>query len=78
MRRRVLVRIDGAGASHDLVDHLLGMSFPQWKVLFTCGWAIADDDEAAIAAIPASAWKPGTAQDGTPEKDKDVARSPAS
>ena len=49
------------------------MSSPQWKVLFTCGWAITEADEAAIMAIPASAWKPGIAQDGTVEQDKDVA-----
>jgi hypothetical protein len=73
MRRRILVRVDGAGASHDLMQHLLGMSSPQWKVLFTCGWAITAADEAAIAALPASAWKPGITQDGAAEKDKDVA-----
>jgi hypothetical protein len=73
LRRRLLVRIDGAGASHDLIEHLLAMSSPQWKVHFTCGWAITEADEAAIMAIPASAWKPGIAQDGTPEQDKDVA-----
>jgi hypothetical protein len=73
LRRRVLVRIDGAGASHDLIEHLLGMSSPQWKVLFTSGWAITEADEAAIMAIPAGTWKPGTAQDGTVEQDKDVA-----
>lgn len=72
LRRRLLVRIDGAGASHDLVKHLLGMSSPQWKVHFTCGWAITEADEAAIMAIPAGAWKPGIAQDGTPEQDKEV------
>src|SRR5512142_2417605 len=40
LRRRLLIRIDGAGASHELIEHLPGMSSPQWKVLFTCGWAI--------------------------------------
>ena len=38
-RRKIMVRVDGAGASHDLIGHLLGMSSPQWKVMFTCGWA---------------------------------------
>ena len=73
LRRRLLIRIDGAGASHDLVKHLLGMSSPQWKVHFTCGWAITEADEAAITAVPAGAWKPGITQDGTPEQDKEVA-----
>ena len=30
-------------------------------------------DEDAIRRVPAGAWKPGTAQDGTAEEDKDVA-----
>ena len=71
-RRKILVRIDGAGASHDLVKHLLGMSSPRKILLFTCGWMITAADEAAIMQVPESAWKPGIAQDGTAEEDKDV------
>jgi hypothetical protein len=72
-RRKVLVRVDGAGASHDLVNHLLSLSSSRTTVLFTCGWMITDADEQAIALIPAGAWQPGTAQDGAAEDDKDVA-----
>ena len=72
-RRRILVRVDGAGASHDLVKHLLALSSPRRTVLFTCGWMITAADEDAIAAVPAGAWKPGIAQDGGIEEDKDVA-----
>jgi hypothetical protein len=72
-RARVLVRADGAGASHDLVKHLLSMSSPRRKVLLTCGWMITAADEDAIQMVPAKAWKPGIAQDGTPEGDKHVA-----
>ena len=72
-RARVLVRVDGAGASHELVKHLLGMSSPRRTVLFTCGWMITAADEAAIMQVPAGAWKPGTGQDGKAEEDKDVA-----
>ena len=72
-RAQVLVRVDGAGASHDLVKHLLAMSSPRRKVLFTCGWMITAADEDAIMAVPAGAWKPGIGQDGTAEEDKDVA-----
>jgi len=42
-------------------------------LLFTCGWMITAADEDAIKLVPADAWKPGTAQDGTAEQDKDVA-----
>jgi hypothetical protein len=41
-RRQVLVRVDGAGASHKLVEHLLGLSTERKALLFTCGWTILD------------------------------------
>ena len=72
-RRKILVRVDGAGASHELIKHLLSMSSPRRKVLFTCGWMITEADEQAIAMLPAGAWKPGIAQDGSPEEDKAAA-----
>jgi hypothetical protein len=72
-RRKILVRVDGAGASHDLMKHLLSLTSPRRSLLFTCGWMITAADETAIAQVPAGAWKPGIAQDGTVEEDKDVA-----
>jgi hypothetical protein len=72
-RRKILVRIDGAGASHDLVKHLLKMSSPRRIALFTCGWMITPADEAAIMQVPAGAWEPGIGQDETIEEDKNVA-----
>jgi hypothetical protein len=72
-RRKMLVRVDGAGASHDLVKHLLALSSPRRTMLFTCGWMITAADEDAIGKVPAGAWKPGIAQDGALEKDKAVA-----
>jgi hypothetical protein len=71
-RRRVMVRIDGAGASHELIKHLLTLSSPRKTLLFTCGWMITASDEQAIAAVPEDAWKPGVRQDGSPEEDKDT------
>jgi hypothetical protein len=72
-RRRILIRLDGAGASHDLVKHLLSLSTKRMTVLFTCGWTILPADEEAIAALPGSAWQPGLLQDGGLEDDKDCA-----
>jgi hypothetical protein len=72
-RRRVLVRVDGAGASHELLKHLLKLSSPRRTVLFTCGWTILEADEQAIAALPPGAWEPGLLQDGGLEEDKDAA-----
>ncbi len=72
-RGKILVRVDGAGASHDLIKHLLSLGSPRRKVLFTTGWMITAADEDAIRLLPPAAWKPGAAQDGTAEKDKAVA-----
>jgi hypothetical protein len=72
-RRKILIRVDGAGASHELIAHLMSMSSARRIVLFTCGWMITAADEDAIRQVPAGAWKPGTGQDGTAEDDKDVA-----
>jgi hypothetical protein len=72
-RGKVMVRVDGAGASHDLIRHLLSLCSPRRKVLFTCGWMITAADEDAIRLLPAGAWIPGIAQDGGIEEDKQVA-----
>jgi hypothetical protein len=72
-RRKVLVRAGGAGASHELIKHLLSMSSPRRMLLFTCGWMITAADGDAIRQVPAAAWEPGIGQDGAVEEDKDVA-----
>jgi len=43
-RRKILIRVDGAGASHELVKHLLSLSSARRAVLFTCGWMITAAD----------------------------------
>jgi len=43
-RSRLLVRVDGAGASHELITHLLSLASPRRMVLFTCGWMITPAD----------------------------------
>jgi hypothetical protein len=58
-REKIMVRVDGAGASHELIKHLLSMSSPRRVLLFTCGWMITAADEDAIRQVPAGAWKPG-------------------
>ncbi len=73
MRSRLLVRVDGAGASHELITHLLSLSSRRRTVLFTCGWAITEADERAIAMLPAAAWQAAVDQDGTVQEDKHVA-----
>src|SRR5271166_1623611 len=52
MRSRLLVRVDGAGASHELIAHLLSLASRRRTVLFTCGWMITEADEQAISCPP--------------------------
>jgi len=73
MRSRLLVRVDGAGASHELIAHLLSLTSRRRIVLFTCGWAITETDEQAIRLLPADAWQAAVDQDGTVQKGTAVA-----
>ncbi len=73
MRSKLLVRVDGAGASHELIGHLLSLSSRRRTVLFTCGWAITEADEQAIRLLPATGWQAAVDQDGVVQDDKHVA-----
>ena len=74
-RRKILVRVDGAGASHDLVKHLLGMSSPRKILLFTCGWMITPSDEAAIMQVPAARGSPASPRTGRQRRTRASRRS---
>jgi Transposase DDE domain group 1 len=73
MRSKLLVRVDGAGASHELITHLLSLSSRRRAVLFTSGRAITGTDEQAIGLLPAAAWQAAVDQDGVVQEDKHVA-----
>jgi hypothetical protein len=72
-RRKILVRLDGAGTSHDFITHMMSLEIPGGKLYFTSGWTITETDENDIRQIPPEAWKPGVTQDGHAEDDSDVA-----
>jgi len=72
-RRRVLVRLDGAGTSHAFITHMMALEIPGGTLLFTSGWTITETDERDIRQIPDEAWKPGVTQNGHAEDDSDVA-----
>jgi hypothetical protein len=64
-RHNVLVRLDGAGFSHELLEHIAaggGKRGRHWE--FSVGWACTDVEMDAIARLPKPAWTPGTDQDG--------------
>lgn len=62
-RAKIWIRIDGAGATHELVEHMKGLSTTRRTVRFTVGWKITDVDETAIAALPDDAWQAAVRQD---------------
>lgn len=73
-RRRVLVRLDGAGFSHDLLEHIAadgGVRGRDWE--FSVGWSCTDTELDAIAALPTDAWTPGIDQNGDLVDDTFVA-----
>lgn len=56
MRRKIIVRIDGAGASHALLEHFHSLCTRWRRVYYTVGWKMTPADEAAIAGLPPTAW----------------------
>jgi hypothetical protein len=72
-RRKILIRVDGAGATHDLLEHLEQMNRLWRTVRFTVGWTITDTDETAMAAPPETAWTDSLDQDGTASDAAQVA-----
>jgi hypothetical protein len=61
---KILVRVDGAGATHDLLRHLEGLNTARRTVRYLVGWTITAADEQAIARLPATAWTDSLDQDG--------------
>ena len=73
-RRRVLVRLDGAGFSHALLEHIAaggGTKGRQWE--FSVGWSCTDREMNAIEQLPKSAWTTGIDQNGDTVHDTFVA-----
>ena len=64
-RHNVLVRLDGAGFSHELLEHIAargGKRGRHWE--FSVGWSCTGTEMDAIARLPEAAWTAGTDQDG--------------
>ncbi|MGH3833350.1 MAG: transposase [Pseudonocardiaceae bacterium] len=73
-RHRILVRLDGAGFSHQLLEHIAaggGVRGRDWD--FSVGWSCTDTELDAIARLPKSAWTGGIDQNGDPVADTFVA-----
>ncbi|MDX2915168.1 transposase [Streptomyces griseiscabiei] len=63
-RAKILVRVDGAGATHGLLKRLQALNTTRRMVRYTVGWTITPEDERAIACLPEAAWETSLRQDG--------------
>jgi hypothetical protein len=57
-RRKLMVTVDGAGASHGLITCLDKLaSRPRRQLTYSVGWALGERERDAIAGVPAKAWE---------------------
>jgi Transposase DDE domain group 1 len=61
LRRRVLIRTDSSGGTHDFLKWL---ARPGRRLAYSVGFTITEDIQDAILKIPASAWTPAYDADG--------------
>ena len=70
---KILVRVDGARATHELLTHLEALNTARRTVRYTVGWRIDGADERAIGQLPEAAWETSLHQDGTVQESYAVA-----
>jgi hypothetical protein len=73
-RRRLLIRSDGAGASHDLVGWLHEQGTVRGRTLeYSVGFAVTEHIRDAITRVPKKVWTPALDADGGVREGGDVA-----
>ncbi len=73
-RKKLLVRSDGAGASHDLLDWLTEQDRVRGRrVEYSVGFAVTQKIRDAIALVPKKVWSPATDAEGGIREGGDVA-----
>lgn len=73
-RRRLLIRSDGAGASHALLDWLTEQGQVRGRsVEYSVGFALTEHVRTAITLVPRQAWSPAVDADGGIRDGGDVA-----
>lgn len=56
-RRRLMVTVDGAGASHELIEHLDKLASRRgYQLIYSVGWALTGREKTAIRLVPERAW----------------------
>ncbi len=66
-RRDLLVTLDGAGASHGLVDHITTLNRrPGHRVQYSIGWDFGGRERTAVARVPTNSWSAVLDTEGKP------------
>ena len=69
-RKKLLIRADGAGASHGLLDWLTGLDAKRVRTVeYSVGYAVTDK---VIARGPQNAWQPAITAQGEPREHGDM------
>jgi DDE family transposase len=56
-RRDLLITIDGAGASHGLIEHITTLNAAPWRTVhYSIGWELGARERAALTRVPDHAW----------------------
>ncbi|MGI8305762.1 transposase [Saccharopolyspora hattusasensis] len=56
-RRRLMVTVDGAGASHELIAHLDKLASRRgYQLIYSVGWALTEREKTVIRLVPERAW----------------------
>jgi len=72
-RRKLLIRADGAGASHELLDWITALTAKRGRTVeYSLGYAVTDKVRDAITKVPKSAWKPAITTEGEARENGDV------
>ncbi|WP_248583502.1 IS1380 family transposase [Nocardioides sp. InS609-2] len=73
-RKKLLIRSDGAGASHDLLDWLTEQNQVRGRsVEYSVGFAVTEKIRDAIKLVPKKVWTPASDADGGIREGGDVA-----
>jgi hypothetical protein len=68
-RRRLVVTVDGAGASHELVSHLHKLAArPGHQLVYSVGWDFGQRERVAVGRVPDKAWQIAIDPDGAPRR----------
>jgi hypothetical protein len=58
LRRKLMITVDGAGASHELIKHLDKLAArPGYQVIYSVGWALTEREKTALRLVPEQAWQ---------------------